>query len=430
MSCGDELGVDRFLDLGGRVHALLLAGHLGGGVEGGAETTLDLGQHTLVDRPRGEVPLGLADELLELELDGDELLDLLVGQLEGLDDDALGDLLGAGLDHDDGVGGAGDDEVHVGLVLELLEGRVHDQLPVDATDVDGAHGAAERDVADGERRGGAERREDVVGRLEVDGQRRGDDVDLVHEALGEQRPDGTVDLAGAKDRLLARTRLALDEAAGDLAGGVVPLFHVDRQGEEVLPFAHVFAHDCADEDDRVATTHQHGTIGLLCEATGLEGDGLTPDFYFNRVHFFLHLSTRRPIALGYSLVGVVGTGTNTATRLASVGDCLLAELELLDERAIALEVARLQVVEQATTLTDHLEQAAPAVVVLLVGLEVLGERRDALGEERDLHLGGASVAFVLGVLGDDGLFGVFGHCHSVSPPSWEYPETQSRVGCP
>ena len=151
------------LDLGGRVLALQLAGHLGGGVERRAEAVADLVEHAFVDRPRGDVPLGLADELLQLELDGDELLDLLVGELEGLDDDALGDLLGAGLDHDDGVGGAGDDQVHVGLVLELLERGVDDQLAVDAADVHRADGAAERDVADRERRGGAERREHVVG---------------------------------------------------------------------------------------------------------------------------------------------------------------------------------------------------------------------------------------------------------------------------
>ena len=246
---------------------------------------------------------------------------------------ALGDLLGAGLDHDDRVGGAGDHEVHVGLVLELLEGGVHDQLAVDAADVHGADGAAERDVADGERRGGAERREDVVGRLEVDGQRRGDDVDLVHEALGEQRPDGAVDLAGAEDRLLARTRLALDEAAGDLAGGVVPLLHVDGEGEEVLPLAHVFAHDCADEDDRVATAHQHGAVGLLGEATGLEGDRLTPDFYFNRVHLFLRLSDPAPhcARVLFRLRGV-GTGTMSRARLAPAGCYLRSSSSLTSAR--------------------------------------------------------------------------------------------------
>ena len=69
----------------------------------------------------------------------------------------------------------------------------------------------------------------------------------------------------------------------------MPLFDVDRQGEEVLPLAHVLAHDRADEDHRVAPADQHGAVGLLGEAAGLEGDRLAPDLYFNRVHFFLRL---------------------------------------------------------------------------------------------------------------------------------------------
>ena len=112
----------------------------------------------------------------------------------------------------------------------------------------------------------------------------------------------------------------------------MPLLNVDGEGEEVLPLAHVFAHHSADEDDRIATAHEHGSIGLLSEATGLEGDGLAPDFYFDRVHFFLHLSTRRPIALGYSLVGVVGTGTMAAARLAPSGAYLRSSSSLTSAR--------------------------------------------------------------------------------------------------
>ena len=44
---------------------------------------------------------------------------------------------------------------------------------------------------------------DVVGVLEVDREHGRHDVDLVHEALGEQRPDRPVDLASGQDGLLA-----------------------------------------------------------------------------------------------------------------------------------------------------------------------------------------------------------------------------------
>ena len=40
------------------------------------------------------------------------------------------------------------------------------------------------------------------------------------------------------------------------------------------------------------------------------------------------------------------------------------------------------------------------MVVVLVGLEVLGQVRDTLGEDSDLNLGGTGVTLVGSVLGD------------------------------
>jgi len=114
-------------------------------------------------------------------------------------------------------------------------------------------------------------------------------VHLVHVALEEQRPDGTVDLARREGSLVAGPRLALDEAAGDLAGGVVPLLDVDREGEEILSLASRGASRSRDEDHRVAAAHEYRAVGLLGQAAGLEGDLLAPDFYFYCSHVFLRL---------------------------------------------------------------------------------------------------------------------------------------------
>src|SRR5204863_967310 len=77
----------------------------------------------------------------------------------------------------------------------------------------------------------------------------------------------------------------------------------------------------------------------------------------------------------------------------------------------------LEVVEERAALADHLEQAAAAVMVLVIALEVLGEVRDPLGEERDLDLGRAGVGLVLPVLRDRlGLaYGGNGHVGLQSP---------------
>ena len=54
------------------------------------------------------------------------------------------------------------------------------------------------------------------------------------EALDEERADRPVDQAGGQHLLLGGARLALEEAARDLAGGVGLLLVVDGQREEVL----------------------------------------------------------------------------------------------------------------------------------------------------------------------------------------------------
>src|SRR3954452_13446420 len=81
--------------------------------------------------------------------------------------------------------------------------------------------------------------------------------------------------------------------------------------------------------------------------------------------------------------------------------CLPRQTEPLEERAVAFNVGLGQVVQQPATPADQQEQAPPAVVVVLVLLEVLGEVADPAGQHRDLHLGRAGVPLDRGVVGHD-----------------------------
>src|SRR5690606_10375484 len=83
------------------------------------------------------------------------------------------------------------------------------------------------------------------------------------------------------------------------------------------------------------------------------------------------------------------------------GSGLPAKAELLDELAVTRGVLPVQVVEQPAAPVDHLQQAAPAVVVLLVGLEVFGQVRDARAEQGDLDLRRAGVVLAALVFGND-----------------------------
>src|SRR3954469_5724589 len=76
---------------------------------------------------------------------------------------------------------------------------------------------------------------------------------------------------------------------------------------------------------------------------------------------------------------------------------LAAKTQPLDERAVAVDVGLLQVLQQAATAPHEREQTTTGVVVVLVQLEVLGQVGDALGEHRDLDLWRTGVAFDRGV---------------------------------
>ena len=88
---------------------------------------------------------------------------------------------------------------------------------------------------------------------------------------------------------------------------------------------------------------------------------------------------------------------------------LLAQVQLLDDRAVTLDIDLLQVAQKVSSVADHLQHTAAAVVVLVVSLEVLGESVDAMGKDRDLNLGRTGVALVGSVLRDDGLLFVLQH---------------------
>ena len=88
---------------------------------------------------------------------------------------------------------------------------------------------------------------------------------------------------------------------------------------------------------------------------------------------------------------------------------LLSQAELADDRAVTLDVVLLQVVQQTSSVTNHLLQTAAAVEILLVSLEVLGQVSDAVGQDSNLYLGRTCVALVSSVLLDDAVLKFFLH---------------------
>ena len=82
---------------------------------------------------------------------------------------------------------------------------------------------------------------------------------------------------------------------------------------------------------------------------------------------------------------------------------LLTDTQLSDQGTVTVDVLLLQIGQQVTAAADHLEQTTAAVVVVLIGLQVLGQVVDAGSQQSDLNLRRTGVTLVDGCLSDDGL---------------------------
>jgi len=65
----------------------------------------------------------------------------------------------------------------------------------------------------------------------------------------------------------------------------------------------------------------------------------------------------------------------------------LSNSKPLDDPTVPFDVFSLQVIQEAPTLTDQLQQSSARVVILLVHLEVIREVSDPLTQEGNLNLG-------------------------------------------
>jgi len=80
---------------------------------------------------------------------------------------------------------------------------------------------------------------------------------------------------------------------------------------------------------------------------------------------------------------------------------LLPEAEPLDQLVVPIPVLAAEVLQETAPAADELQQSAPRVVVLRVGLEMLGQVRDAVRQKGDLHLERTRVGVVRPILLDD-----------------------------
>lgn len=80
---------------------------------------------------------------------------------------------------------------------------------------------------------------------------------------------------------------------------------------------------------------------------------------------------------------------------------VVADAESLDEFAVFVDVAVLDVLQKTATLTDKHHESTLRVLVLLVHLQMLGQVANTLGQDGHLHLGTTRVVRVLAEFGHE-----------------------------
>ena len=242
----------------------------------------------------GRGPLRLAGLRRELVDAGDDLLDRRMRAFERFHHLRLGHFLRTRLDHHDAVLAAGDDEVERAAPA-LFEGRIDHEVAVDMADAHTRDRPRLRNAGQRERRRRPGDREHVGVVLGIRGDHEGDDLRLVAPSGREQRPDRPIDQAAREHFLFGRLAFALEESAGDPAGGVGVLLVVAVSGRKSTPSRGLGSRAGGDENHGVAGPDDDRSIRLLGQPAGFDRDGLAANIDFACVHVNLSLSELRQL---------------------------------------------------------------------------------------------------------------------------------------
>jgi hypothetical protein len=143
---------------------------------------------------------------------------------------------------------------------------------VDAADADRGGRPLEGGVGKGQRGGGGGAGEDVGVVLAVVAHNEALDLDLIHEAVGEERTDRPIDHPHRQDFFFVGGALALAESAGELARGAGLLAVVHGEGEEVQALAGLGADD-GGQDGAAAVGGHDRCVAQLGDLACLEDEG-------------------------------------------------------------------------------------------------------------------------------------------------------------
>ena len=195
-----------------------------------------------------------------------------MGGHDGIVHDVIGQLLGAGLNHDHLLVGGGHGQIELGGVL-LLVGGVEDDLAVHIAHLQAADGAGPGDAGIGQAGGHADHGGHLGRAVPVHAHDGGGDHHVVAEVVGEQGADGAVDHAAGQHGGQGGLALTAHEGAGDPAHGVQLLLEVHGEGEEVHAVPGAGGYGDGHQHGGLAVGDHGGRGGQLGHLAHVDGQG-------------------------------------------------------------------------------------------------------------------------------------------------------------
>ena len=227
--------------------------------------------------------LSLAYSLLHLILESNDLLDFLVTEENGLQNNFLWQLISTSLNHHNCITGASNGQIQIRL-LTLLNSRVDNKLPINTAYTHTGNRAHERNIRNSQSTGCTNHSCNLWCIVLLYGQYGSYNLYIISIALWEQRTNRTVNETAAQNCRLARTTFSLYKTARNLANGVHLLLIINGQREEINALTRLLRSGSSNQYNGFTITNQNSTICLLCHLASLNGKSSAAKLHFKTLH--------------------------------------------------------------------------------------------------------------------------------------------------
>lgn len=199
---------------------------------------------------------------------------------DGIKHDLFGNFLGPSFNHENGLFGSGNSNVHF-ADRSLLKGRVDDEFSIHAANTDTGNRTFKRNIRNGKSAGSTDHSRNIRCIIGIDGHSRCNNLHVIMIAIRKHGTDWSVNETARQDSRFRRTALSSQEAARNLPDSVHLLFKINRQGKEINPFPRCIRTGDSNHNGCFPIADENRPIGLLGNLACFDGKGSAPSSVLN-----------------------------------------------------------------------------------------------------------------------------------------------------